>query len=141
MRKENFMAAYEGDKVESPSPDLVPSPTCKKIVKGFCSKDIALYMWMKKEVVKECTMCSKQNAVGKAAPFTFHFPELNGIIKEEPDKSSSSSKCKHQVISQVTACAMPMDSNPNGLYGVQWTQWDRPLYMLTFCLYSGSPNY
>jgi hypothetical protein len=77
---------------------------------------------MKKQVVKECTssesISSEQNAVGKTAPFTFHFPELACLIKEEPDKSSSSSKRKHQVNSQVTACAMPMDSAPNGLYGI-----------------------
>jgi hypothetical protein len=114
----DFMDAYEGDKVESPSPFFVPSLTRKKIVKGFHSKDIALYMSIKKEVVNEHTIYFEQNAVGKAAPFTFHFPELNGKIKEEPDISSSGSKCKHQVISQVTACAMPMDSNPTGVYGV-----------------------
>jgi hypothetical protein len=118
----NFMAGYEGEKVESSPSGLVPSPTRKKLVKGFCSKDIALYMWMKKQVVKERTLSesisSEQNAVGETAPFTFHFPELAGLIKEDPDKSSSGSKRKHQVLSQVTACAMPMDSDPNGLYGI-----------------------
>jgi hypothetical protein len=118
----DFMSRYDGEKVESSSPGLVPSPTSKKIVKGFRSTDIALYMWMKKEVVKERTtsesMSSNPNAVVETAPFTFHFPELVGLIKEEPDKSSSGSKRKHQLISHVPACAMPMDSHPNGLYGV-----------------------
>jgi hypothetical protein len=118
----NFMAGYEGEKVESPLPGLVPSPTRKKLVKGFCSKDIALYMWMKKQVVKERTLSesisSEQNAVGETAPFIFHFSEQAGLIKEDPDKSSSGSKRKHQVLSQVTACAMPMDSDPTGVYGV-----------------------
>jgi len=113
-----FMDAYEGEKVESPSPFLVPPATCKKIVKGFRSKDIALYMSIKKEVVNERAICSEQTAVDKAAPFTFHFPEVDGKIKEEPDISSSGSKRKHQVISQVTACAMPMDSDPTGVYGI-----------------------
>jgi hypothetical protein len=79
-------------------------------------------MWMKKQVVKECTssesMSSEQNAVGGTAPFTFHFLELVGLIKEEPDKSSSGSKCKHQVISQVAVCECPMDSDPNDMYGI-----------------------
>jgi hypothetical protein len=44
--------------------------------------------------------------------------ELAGLIKEEPDKSSTGSKCKHQIISQVAACAMPMDSDPIGQYGI-----------------------
>jgi hypothetical protein len=119
----DFMAGYEGEKVESPPSGLVSSPTHKKLVKGFHTKDIALYMWMKKQVVKECTssesISSEQNAVlGETAPFTFHFPELAGLIKKDPDKSSSCSKRKHQVLSQVTACAMPMDSNPNGLYRI-----------------------
>jgi hypothetical protein len=114
----NFMDVYEGDKVESPSPFLVPPPTHKKIVKGFCSNDIALYMSIKKEVVNEHAICSKQTVVGKAAPFTFHFPEVDGKIKKEPDISSSDSKRKHQVISHVTACAMLMDSDPTGVYRV-----------------------
>jgi hypothetical protein len=53
----NFMDVYEGDKVESPLPFLVPPSTRKKIVKVFCSKDIALYMSIKKEVVNECAIC------------------------------------------------------------------------------------
>ena len=114
----DFMDAYEGDKVESNSPFLVPPPTRKKIVKGFRSKDIALYMSIKKDVVNERAICSEQIAVGKAAPFTFHFQEVDVKIKEEPDIYSSGTKRKHQVISQVTACAMPMDSNPTGVYGV-----------------------
>jgi hypothetical protein len=71
-------------------------------------------MRLKKQVVEERT----SSEVGETAPFTFRFPELAGLIKEEPDKSSSGSKRKHQVISQVAACAMPMDSDPNGLYGI-----------------------
>jgi hypothetical protein len=78
---------------------------------------IALYMSIKKNV-NERAICSQQTAVGKAAPFTFHFPEVDGKIKEEPDISSSGSKRKHQLISQVTACAMPMDSDPTGVYGL-----------------------
>jgi hypothetical protein len=113
-----FMDAYEGDKLESPLPVLVPSPTRKKIVKGFRSKDIALYMSIKKKVVNERAICSEQTAFDKTAPFTFHFPELDGKIKEEPDISSSGYKRKHQVISQVTASAMPMDSDPTCVYGV-----------------------
>jgi hypothetical protein len=75
-------------------------------------------MSIKKDVVNERAICSEQIAVGKAAPFTFHFQEVDAKIKEEPDIYSSGTKRKHQVISQVTACAMPMDSDPTGLYGI-----------------------
>jgi len=117
----DFMTKYEGEKVESTGL-LVPTPNHKKLDKGFRLKDIALFMSLKKQVVEERTlakfMSSKQNADGEIAPFTFNFPELAGHIKAEPDYYSSISKRKHQVISQVTACAMPMDLETDGVYGI-----------------------
>jgi hypothetical protein len=133
-----FMTSYQGDKVED-SGMLLP-PNHKKVVKGYHSNDIALYIKIKKQVIEdqkhaklvisemdeaaktELTTGSFPNNVYGILPFTFYFPELQSSIKQE-----ASMKWKYHSISQLKACVMPMEldegevfdsSTPNNILSI-----------------------
>ena len=115
----DFMKAYQGEKVENSGLPL--SRNCK-VVKGYHSNDIALFVKIKNQVTEDCehvnVVMSEMDKASKNGsfpsnqfnilPFTFHYPQFHASIKKEEFVDSDSKKRKFPIsLDGTTATASP----------------------------------
>jgi hypothetical protein len=115
----DFMKTYQGEKVESLCMGL--SRSDRKVVKGYHSSDIALFVEIKNQVTKdrqhvnavmsEINETSNNGLINGSfplsnrfdiLPFTFHYPQFHVSIKKEELVDSGSKKRKFAVSSNGT---------------------------------------
>jgi hypothetical protein len=119
----DFMKAYPGEKLENLA---LPLSRNRKVVKGYRSNDIALFVKIKNQVTEdrehvnivmsEIDEASENGSMNGSfpsnrfdiLPFTFHYPQFHASIKKEELGDSDSKKRKFPVsLDGTTATASP----------------------------------
>jgi hypothetical protein len=123
----DFMKAYQGEKVEN---SALPLSHNRKVVKGYRSNDIDLFVKIKNQVTEdrehvnvvmsEIDEASKNRLINGSfpsnrfdiLPFTFHYPQFHASIKKEEFVDSDSKKRKFSGTldgTNATACTTAME--------------------------------